>query len=72
MRRSPITSLRRRADEIIRQHGSLRAAARALEIDPGYLSRLHDGKKLNPSAATLRRMGLRQEFIYIRIKGVTP
>lgn len=40
------------------QHGGLRPAARALSIDPGYLKRLRDGEKTNPSAAVLRKLKL--------------
>lgn len=47
------------------QHGGLRAAARATGIDAGYLKRLRDGEKTNPSAATLAKLGLRREVIYV-------
>ena len=42
-----------------KRHGSLRAAARALQIDHGYLSRLKAGKKLDPGDAVLRKLGVR-------------
>jgi hypothetical protein len=44
----------------VKRHGSLRAAARALRIDAGYLSRLRVGFKAQPSAAVLRKLGLRR------------
>lgn len=47
------------------QHGGLRAAARATGIDAGYLKRLRDGEKTNPSGETLRKLGLRKEVIYV-------
>ena len=40
------------------RHGSLRAAARALKIDPGYLQRLKTGEASNPSDNILRRLRL--------------
>lgn len=57
--------LRARIQELARQHGSLRAAARALGIDAGYLSRLQDGSKLEPSDAVLRKLGLKRVVLYI-------
>jgi transcriptional regulator with XRE-family HTH domain len=61
--------LSERVDELIRQHGSLRAVARVTEIDAGYLSRLCAGEKVNPSAPVLRRLGLRRVVTYERIGG---
>lgn len=48
-----------RIDELVAQHGSLRAVARVTEIDAGYLSRLRTGEKVNPEKDKLRRLGLR-------------
>lgn len=42
-------------------HGGVRSAADKLCIDPGYWVRLRDGEKLNPSAATLKKLGLIKE-----------
>lgn len=47
------------------EHGGLRAAARATGVDAGYLKRLRDGEKTNPSTATLAKLGLRKEVIYV-------
>ena len=55
-----------RIAELIAQHGSLRAAARVLECDAGYLSRLWRGEKNDPGETLLRRMGLRQIVTYER------
>jgi len=44
-----------------KKHGSLRAAARVLGVDVGYLSRLRSGKKSDPSDGLLRRLGIRRE-----------
>lgn len=54
--------------ELVQQHGSLRAVARVKQIDAGYLVRLSNGEKVNPSAATLRKLGLKQVVTYQRVK----
>lgn len=46
------------------KHGSLRAAARALGIDAGYLSRLKKGEKVNPSEEVLAALGLERMTMY--------
>lgn len=51
-------TLRQRIDQLVEQHGGLRMAARAIQIDASYLSRLRTGQKTNPEADTLRRLGL--------------
>jgi hypothetical protein len=67
MSKDPVrVTLCERVDELVRQHGSLRAAARAVEIDSGYLARLRAGEKRNPSAPMLRRLGLRKVVVYER------
>jgi len=60
-------TLQERVKQLVRQHGSLRAAARATQIDPGYLSRLGSGEKVRPLAAMLKRMGLRRIVTYERL-----
>lgn len=45
-------------DALIKQHGTLRAAARAAKLDPGYLSRLRYGEKSHPSDETLAALGI--------------
>lgn len=57
--------LRSRIQELAKQHGSLRAAARVLDIDHAYLSRLQDGGKTEPSDAVLRKLGLKRVVLYI-------
>lgn len=59
-------TLSSRIAELTEQHGSLRAAARSLDFDPGYLARLQSGEKCNPSPALLERLGLRQVITYVR------
>lgn len=60
-------TLKHRIAELIQQHGTLRAAARAIQVEVSYLSRLERGEKDNPSTLTLRRMGLREVVTYERI-----
>lgn len=55
-----ISGILLRLVELERKHGTMRAVGRVLKIDHGYLSRLKDGKKLNPSDAVLRKLGLRR------------
>ena len=65
-----MTMLQVRIAELIKQHGSLRAAARVLECDAGYLSRLRSGEKDTPEDWLLRRMKLRRVVTYERTDGV--
>ena len=53
-------TLQDRIDELVAQHGSLRAVARVTEIDVGYLSRLRAYANVNPGRDKLRRLGLRR------------
>ncbi len=64
--------LRQRIQELAKQHGSLRAAARVLEIDNGYLSRLQDGGKTEPSDDILRKLDLRRVVTYVRRTKIRP
>jgi transcriptional regulator with XRE-family HTH domain len=61
-------TLAERIDELVAQHGSLRAVARVTEIDAGYLSRLRAGEKVNPEKDKLRRLGLRRVVTFERLK----
>jgi hypothetical protein len=61
-------TLQDRIDELVAQHGSLRAVARVTEIDVGYLSRLRGYANVNPGRDKLRRLGLRRVVAYERIK----
>jgi hypothetical protein len=53
-----------RIEQLVQQHGSLRAASRVVGIDAGYLSRLRSGEKVNPEKDKLRRLGLRRVVSY--------
>lgn len=60
----PVEAIAKRIDGLVEQHGSLRAAAKVLGCDAGYLSRLRAGEKRNPSSALLKRMGLKVRTVY--------
>jgi hypothetical protein len=45
----------------VKQHGSLRAAARVLQITPAYLCRLRTGEKRDPSDAILKKLDIVRE-----------
>jgi hypothetical protein len=47
-------------------HGSMRAAAKSLGIDVGYLSRLSSGEKDNPGDYVLEQLRLEKRVIYVR------
>ena len=51
-------TLRERVRALIVQHGGVRAAARALQIDPAYLVRLRDGVKQHPGREIQQKLGL--------------
>lgn len=51
---------------LIKQHGGLRAAARAVRLSAPYLLRLRDGDKKDPSDEVLRRLGLRRVITFVR------
>lgn len=57
-------TIQERVAELIAQHGGLRAAARATQIDHAYLHRLATGEKWQPLESTLRRLGLRKVVTY--------
>lgn len=61
-----MTTLPERIHELVVQHGTLRAAARVLAVDAGYLSRLANGAATDPGDTLLRRMGLRRIVTYER------
>ncbi len=58
-----------RVKQLVRQHGGLVKAARAIDISPGYLSRLGYGSHFNPGASVLRKLGLRKVIRFERING---
>ena len=58
----------KRIEQLQKQHGGLRAAARAVGMSASYMIRLRDGEKFEPSARLLRKLGLRKEVAYVRTK----
>lgn len=62
------TTLPLRIAELAEEHGGLRALARSIPCDVGYLSRLASGSKVRPSKALLARLGLREVVTYERMK----
>ena len=61
----------RRIEDAEKKHGSLRAAARAMGIDPGYMFRLKNAEKMNPSDEVLDALGL-ERVTYYRQKQENP
>lgn len=57
-------ALRLSIDAKIKQHGSLREAARKLDLSASYLSRLHTGKASNPTIDVMARLGIRVTVDY--------
>jgi len=61
-------TLEQRVEELVQEHGSVRKAGDALNIDPGYMSRLRSGGKIAPTDAVLTKLGLRRVTHYERIE----
>lgn len=59
-------TLAERIDELVTQHGSLRAMAQVMECSPSYICRLRAGVTANPGPAVLRKLGLRRVVVYER------
>ncbi len=57
-------NLKRRLTMLINEHGSMRAAASAMKIDPSYFYRLFKGEKKQPSESALKKLGLVQVIDY--------
>lgn len=64
--RNKLISVPQRIGELVLRHGGVRAAARAIRVDAGYLQRLYTGEKRNPSDATLRKLGMLPCPFYLR------
>ena len=61
-------TLQERIDQLVKQHGSLRALARVMECSPPYICRLRSGVTRNPGPAVLRKLGLRRVVSYEMLK----
>lgn len=57
-------TLQQRVEQLCKQHGGLRKAARATGLDASYLYRLSCGEKQRPTYATLRKLGLTMIVTY--------
>ena len=57
-----------RIEQLQKQHGGLRAAARAVGMSASYMIRLRDGEKIEPSMRLLQKLGLKKKVTYARIK----
>lgn len=64
---APLTTLPGRIEELIAEHGTLRAVARHLRVDPAYMHRLRRGEMENPGDDLLADMGLCRVVMYERI-----
>jgi hypothetical protein len=60
--------LTRAIDAAARRYGSLNKAARVLDLDVSYLSRLRNGLRDNPSDAVLRALGIERRVVYVKRK----
>jgi len=60
-------TLAERIDELVAEHGSLRALAQALGYSPPYICRLRAGVTKNPGPEVLQKLGLRQVVTYERL-----
>ena len=67
MKKVQTLTLIERLKQLSKKHGSLRAVSRATRLDPGYLSNLRSGKKVNPGPRALRKLGLRRVISYVPI-----
>lgn len=63
-------SIKEAVNALVERHGGVRPAARAVQINYAYLSRLRSGEKTNPTDAVLRKLGLRKIVVYAPIKPV--
>ena len=61
----PKSDLQKRIDELVSEHGGLRAAARVVGIDPSYLNRLRQGDTAGATDKTLKKLGLKRIEQYV-------
>lgn len=58
------TLLQLQVIRFVKEAGSYRKAAKMLRVTAPYVLRLAQGKKDNPNAYVLRRLGLQRTFVY--------
>lgn len=63
-----MTEIQAAVERLIAQHGGLRKAARAVNINYAYLSRLQSAEKVNPKGRVLKALGLERKVIYTQIR----
>jgi hypothetical protein len=56
--------LTKKINQLITQHGGLRAAARYLGVSAPYLGRLKEGKYDKPSKEILDKLGIERTVLY--------
>lgn len=56
--------LQQRIEQLIEQHGGMRKAAQAVDIDPAYFCRLRSGEHDNPREKVLRKLGIKKIVDY--------
>lgn len=54
-----------RALQLIKRHGSVRAAASAIDVDHVYLFRISTGERADPGDDVLQKLGLRRVVTYV-------
>lgn len=59
-----LTTLDEAVREVVARHGGVRAAERATGVDKSFISRLMNGRKVHPSADTLKALRLRSVPLY--------
>ncbi len=57
-------AIRQAIEALELKHGSLRAAARAVDMDVAYMWRLKQGVKRGPGDKTLRKLGLERSVTF--------
>jgi hypothetical protein len=62
-----MTKVQKAVAALIAEHGSLRKAGKATGINYAYLSRLHRGKKTNPTPTVLALLGLERRSTYRQV-----
>jgi hypothetical protein len=59
-----LTKIQRIVEAAVVKHGSARAAANALGLREQYLCKLRRNPDIQPSAATLAKLGLKARTVY--------
>lgn len=67
-----MTEVQKAVARAVAKHGTLRAAARVFQVDPGYLQRLLTGEKDAPGDPLLRKLGLRKVVTYVNAAPPLP